>query len=130
MMLMATPLTTWLPRWVMQAKPCSSAITSAAMMAAATPAQAEPVTAEVAAAKNAAISILPSSPTSMMPLFSENSPPMAHSTSGVATRRVAASIRKTREKRSSITPAREEQAARAATAATAAACSPARRRTG
>src|SRR5882757_1207837 len=54
-MLMATPLTTWLPRWVIQAKPCSSAITSAAAMAAATPSQAEPVTAEVAAAQEADI---------------------------------------------------------------------------
>ena len=36
-----------------------------------------------------------------MPLFGE-SPPMAHSTSGVATRNVAANIRKTKERRSSI----------------------------
>ncbi len=123
---MATPLTTWLPRQVMQAKPCNSAIASAAAMAAATPSHAEPVTAAVAAAKNAAISILPSRPTSTMPLFSENSPPMAHSTSGVATRRVAANIRKTKENASSIV----RPGAPAETAARAAAGAPARPRTG
>ena len=37
----------------------------------------------------------------MMPLFSENSPPMAQSTKGVATRRVAAPMRKTKESASS-----------------------------
>ena len=67
-----------------------------ATIAAATPAQAEPLTAETAAAKNAATSILPSRPTSMMPLRSENRPPMAHRMSGVATRRVAARVSSTR----------------------------------
>src|SRR5471030_1225096 len=80
----------------MQAAPCSSASTSAAATAAATPSQAEPLTDETAAAKKAAISILPSRPTSMMPLRSEKSPPMAQSTSGVATRRVAARVNRTR----------------------------------
>src|SRR5258707_10005627 len=93
----------------MQAKPCSSAIASAARIAATTPSQAEPVTAALAAAKKAAISILPSSPTSMMPLFSENSPPMAHSTRGVATRRVAANMRKTKESTSSTSAPQRQQ---------------------
>ncbi len=100
-MLIATPLTTWLPRCVMQAKPCSSASASAAAIAASTPSQAEPVTEAVAAAKKAAISILPSRPTSIMPLRSENSPPMAQRMSGVAMRRVAASVSATRMRASS-----------------------------
>ena len=36
-MLRATPETIWLPRWLMQAKPCRSAKASEAMMAAASP---------------------------------------------------------------------------------------------
>src|SRR3990167_597106 len=93
----------------MQARPCSSASASAASTATATPAQAEPVTDAVAAAKKAAISILPSRPTSTMPPFSENSPPMAQSTRGVATRSVDASIRKTKEMASSMSGPVHEQ---------------------
>ena len=80
------------------------------------PDQAEPVTAAAAAAKKAAISILPSRPMSMMPLRSENSPPMAHRTSGVATRSVAASSRGRRaiQQASSITAARDARSRRAA----------------
>ena len=95
----------------MQATPCSSAITSAATIPAPTPAQIEPVSEAVAAAKKAAISILPSSPTSMMPLFSENNPPMAQSTRGVATRNVAASVRVTKVSVSSIAQLRRPTSA-------------------
>jgi len=48
--LIATPLTTWLPRWVMQAKPCSSASTWAIRIPAASPTTAEPLTEAAAAA--------------------------------------------------------------------------------
>ena len=75
------------------------------LVAAATPHHAESVVAATAAAKKAAISILPSRPTSMMPLRSENSPPIAHRIRGVATRKVAAAMRKRSDSASSITTA-------------------------
>jgi hypothetical protein len=88
-MLMATPLTTWSPRWVMQAKPCSSARQTETAMPVPSASQAEPLTAAMLAAAKAAASILPSSEMSMTPERSENRPAMAQNTSGVATRRVA-----------------------------------------
>src|SRR3546814_8835090 len=88
-MLMATPLTTCSPRWVMQAKPCSRASATETAMPAPSASQAEPVTAAVLAAAKAAASILPSRLISMTPERSENSPAMAQNTSGVATRSVA-----------------------------------------
>ncbi len=90
--LIATPLTTWLPRWVMQAKPCSSAMAQETATAPPSASQGEPVTAAMAAAAKADASILPSRPTSMMPLRSENNPPMAQRISGVATRSVAEKV--------------------------------------
>ncbi len=53
MMLMATPETTWSPRWVMQAKPCSSDSIAPTTTAAARPSQAEPVSAATTAAAKA-----------------------------------------------------------------------------
>src|SRR5438093_611402 len=89
-MLSAIPETTWLPWGVIQAKPCTSPMSTDAAIPAASPAHAEPVTAAVAAAANAAASILPSRPMSTMPDRSAKSPPSAASTRGAAPRAVAA----------------------------------------
>src|SRR5262245_23461840 len=89
-MLSAMPDTTWLPRWVMQAKPCTRLTSTEARTAAPSPAHAEPVTAAMAAAAKAEASILPSRPMSTTPARSEQRPPSAASTSGVAPRTVAA----------------------------------------
>src|SRR5580765_5579512 len=89
-MLSAMPETTWLPRCVTHAKPCTNPTSTDAAIPAPRPAQAEPVTAAVAAAAKAAASILPSSPMSTTPDRSENNPPSAASTSGAAPRTVAA----------------------------------------
>ena len=71
MKLMATPETIWLPRWVIEAKPCTIARSTAIRIAATRPSQAEPVTAAAAAPAKAAASILPSSPMSKTPARSE-----------------------------------------------------------
>ena len=71
MKLMATPETIWLPRTVMEAKPCKSENSTAARMPAASPSQSEPKAAAVAAAAKAPASILPSNPMSTMPERSE-----------------------------------------------------------
>ena len=93
MMFTAMPATTWLPRCVTQAKPSSSASATATAIPAPSPTHAEPLTAEAAAAAKAAPSIMPSNPRAITPARSENSPASAASSSGVATRRVAASSR-------------------------------------
>jgi hypothetical protein len=69
--LMATPETIWLPRWVMQAKPWISAISTETTSAAARPTQAEPENAATAPAAKAPASIFPSSPMSNTPERSE-----------------------------------------------------------
>jgi hypothetical protein len=88
MMLSAMPETTWLPRWVMQAKPWSMEMAIEKAMPAARPRSAEPVTAAQAAAAKAAPSILPSRPMSTTPERSANRPASAASTKGVARRSV------------------------------------------
>src|SRR6185436_9748082 len=73
----------------MQATPCSSAIDTPTITAPNRATHAEPVTAAKQAAAKADASILPSSPISMVPERSENTPAMAQNTSGVAMRSVA-----------------------------------------
>lgn len=91
--LIATPETIWLPRWVMQAKPCSSASMMETQMPAPSPSQAEPVTAAAAPAAKAAPSILPSRPMSKTPERSEYRPARAASSSGVDSRTVLSRMR-------------------------------------
>ena len=69
--LIATPETIWLPRWVMEAKPCTSASATETSMPTDRPSQAELSTEAAAADANAPASILPSSPMSKMPDRSE-----------------------------------------------------------
>ena len=70
--MIATPETIWLPRWVIEAKPCTSAKRDRDDdRRAARPSQAEPVTAATAPAAKAPTSILPSRPMSKMPERSE-----------------------------------------------------------
>ena len=90
MMLTATAVTTWLPRCVTVANAMSNASTTAVATPAPSPSHAEPLTADTAAEANAAPSIIPSRPSATTPERSENIPAMAASTSGVATRIVAA----------------------------------------
>ena len=87
-MLIATPETIWLPRQVIEAKPCSSENSTEAAMPAASPAQAEPVAKAVTAAAKAAMSILPSSPISTTPARSDQRPAMAAQISGIDSRMV------------------------------------------
>lgn len=89
-MFSATPETTWSPRFVTQAKPCSRDATQATPMAASNPRPVECVTDAVAAAAKAANSILPSRPRSTTPARSDSTPAIAHSSSGALTRRVDA----------------------------------------
>ena len=96
MMLIAIPDTTWLPRSVTLATPCTSPNMHDAATAAANPAQADPVAAATAAAAKAPTNILPSSPTSITPPRSENSPANPANTNGVEVRKVADTIDSTR----------------------------------
>ena len=67
MKLIATPEMIWLPRWVIEAKPCSRLSSTPVRMPAVSPSQGEPVTVATEAAEKAANSILPSRPMSKMP---------------------------------------------------------------
>ena len=70
------PETTWSPRWVIEAKPWTSASATPNAMPASTPSQALPVICATAAAAKAAPSILPSSAMSTTPERSQNRPAM------------------------------------------------------
>ena len=71
MKLMATPETIWLPRWVIEAKPCTSESMTDISMPMPSPIQADWKTAAAAAPAKAPASILPSSPMSKTPERSE-----------------------------------------------------------
>ena len=100
--LTATPLTIWLPRWVIQAKPCSKASKIEPPIPAIRPIQAELVKAATVAAAKAAASILPSRPISMTPDRSTTRPARAQRISGTETRMVASSVNITSSRPSSI----------------------------
>ena len=91
-MFTASPLTIWSPRWVMQAKPCTSAMQTDTPTAASSPSQTDPVTLATAAAAKALPSSLPSREMSMTPERSEKRPARAQKMSGVASRRVASRV--------------------------------------
>jgi hypothetical protein len=91
MMLTATPDTTWSPRWLTQATPCSQDNTTVVPRASSSAMAVEPKATPAAPAAKAANSILPSSPMSMTPARSDSSPASAHRISGVETRSVEAS---------------------------------------
>ena len=103
-MFTARPLTIWLPRWVMQAKPCTSAMQTDTPAAASSPSQTDPLRLATAAAANALPSSLPSSEMSMTPERSEKSPARAQKMSGAASRRVASRVSRSWNA-SSLTPA-------------------------
>src|SRR5262245_58846045 len=94
----------------MQATPWSSAISTPMMIAPSNASQADPVTTATQAAANAAASILPSRPMSMVPERSENMPAMAHNTSGVAMRSVAERIETAWSQRSMSGGLRQDRA--------------------
>ena len=71
MKLIATPETIWLPRWVIEAKPCIMAKATEIRIAMPRPRKAEWNTEAAAAPAKAPTSILPSSPMSKMPARSE-----------------------------------------------------------
>src|SRR5918993_5555932 len=91
-MLMATPETIWLPRWLIAAKPCTSASATEAPVPAASPIQAESVAAAAAAAAKAATSILPSRPISTTPERSDHRPARQAARSGIESRRAESKI--------------------------------------
>ena len=90
-MLIATQLTTWLPRLVTLAKPCIIEKTTPTIIAPNSPSHADCVQCATQAAMNAPPSILPSSPKSMTPERSANIPAIAANTKGAAVRKVASS---------------------------------------
>jgi hypothetical protein len=72
MMLIATPDTTWSPRWLTQANPCTHDMLTATAMAAISASVVEPKAAPLAPAAKAASNILPSSAISTTPERSDN----------------------------------------------------------
>ena len=91
-MLMATPETIWLPRWLMEAKPWTSAKATDAPDAGekADPGRAEGIGAGGAA--KAATSILPSRPISTTPERSDQRPARQAASSGIESRRAESRI--------------------------------------
>ena len=85
-MLMATPDTIWLPRWLIDAKPWMSEKATDAAIPARRPIQAESDAYAAAAAAKAATSILPSSPISTTPERSDHKPARQAARSGIDSR--------------------------------------------